>query len=160
MLESLYNAAYLAIFLSFARMAVNKLALDSSRYYVVIDMPGDPLVILAVAKDDVKNAKPLPIARGMGKGGHIRYLDEPSILKMARKQNRRVLTVAEAEYEKPAMYRLPRKSREIPPKTFFRATPGQFFLKRPPPVSTGKYPGYPGPPSPNFLLRKTYNNIM
>lgn len=101
MLESLYNAAYLAIFLSFARRAVNKLALDRSHYYVVIDVPGDPLVILAVAKDDVKNAKPLPIARGMGKGGHIRYLDEPAILKMARKQNRRVLTVAEAEYEKP-----------------------------------------------------------
>lgn len=106
MLESLYNAAYLAIFLSFARRAVSKLALDRSHYYVVIDVPGDPLVILAVAKDDVENAKPLPITHGMGKGGHIRYLSEPGILKMARKQNRRVLTIAEAEYEKPAMYRL------------------------------------------------------
>jgi hypothetical protein len=105
MLESLYNAAYLAIFLSFARRAVNKLALDRSHYYVVIDVPGDPLVILAVAKDDVENTKPIPIERGMGKGGHIRYLSEPAILKMARKQNRRVLTLAEAEYEKPAMYR-------------------------------------------------------
>ena len=106
MLESLYRAAYLAIFLSFARRAVNKLAIDRSHYYVVIDVPGDPLVILAVAKDDVENAKPLPITHGMGKGGHIRYLSEPGILKMARKQNRRVLTLAEAEYEKPAMYRL------------------------------------------------------
>lgn len=105
MLESLYRAAYLAIFLSFARRAVSKLAIDRSHYYVVIDVPGDPLVILAVAKDDVENAKPLPIARGMWKGGHFRYLSEPAILKMARKQNRRVLTLAEAEYEKPAMYR-------------------------------------------------------
>ena len=86
MLESLYNAAYLAIFLSFARKAVNKLALDRSHYYVVVDVPGDPLVILAVAKDEVENAKPIPITRGMGKGGHIRYLNEPAILKMARKQ--------------------------------------------------------------------------
>ncbi|MBR2305756.1 MAG: hypothetical protein IKA48_00845 [Fibrobacter sp.] len=106
MLESLYNAAYLAIFLSFARKAVNKLALDRSHYYVVVDVPGDPLVILAVAKDEVENAKPIPITRGMGKGGHIRYLNEPAILKMARKQNRRVLTIAEADYENPAVYRL------------------------------------------------------
>lgn len=154
MLESLYNAAYLAIFLSFARMAVNKLALDSSRYYVVIDMPGDPLVILAVAKDDVKNAKPLPIARGMGKGGHIRYLDEPSILKMARKQNRRVLTVAEAEYEKPAMYRLPRKSREIPPKTFFSRHPRAIFPEKATPGIHRKIPGVPGTPLPQFFVTK------
>lgn len=103
MLKSLFNAAYLAIFLEFTIRISRKLNVGRCKRYLVLDLQGYPFVIMVVAPDTFN--EPFPVkCRHRGQPSLLWCLSERSIARRAAEASRDVLSIAEAEYANPDMF--------------------------------------------------------
>lgn len=103
MIKSIYNSVYLAIFLYAARKIKDKLYPSRSWKYVVFDYPGSHLAVGSQAKPEIKEGYSTPASNGISV---IRILSERKIAELATKTGQEVLTLSEAAFRYPELYRL------------------------------------------------------
>lgn len=103
MIKSIYNSVYLAIFLYAARKIKDKLYPSRSWKYVVFDYPGSHLAVGSQAKPEIKDGFSEPGSDGIS---IIRILSERKIAELAMKTGQEVITLSEAVFRYPELYRL------------------------------------------------------
>jgi hypothetical protein len=89
--NKIYQGCYVAMALWFARKLVDKLGLNTGRLCVVLDYPGEPYILVGMARRDVKNGE---------HGRHAMTISEDELVASKRD----TITLCEAAYINPEKY--------------------------------------------------------